>query len=240
MSTPGGDSGHPGGFTPARLAGFEDSADGADDVPDLASLLTRRAASPAAPADDPPAVGERSPAVTPPVVAPSAHPPAAAAAARTSKRAKPARTPPVPVVLAPDPEPAPVPPQPARAARSGRTPIRSTSVHVPVGLREKINAERARTGRSNGEIVIRAIELNLDQLPALFSKHGRGASVGSLFQQRVSRGARLSDGPLSPINVRLFEPDFEVLDELVEQVGAFSRGHLISVTLTAYFASSAD
>lgn len=235
MSTTGRASGHPGGFTPGRLTGFEDGADGADDVPDLASLLTRRAAPPAAPPDDPPDAVDRTPAVTPPKVAQSAPP--AATAARISKRAKSART---PAPAAPtEPQPAPTP---APAARSGRTPIRSTSVHVPVGLREKINAERARTGRSNGEIVIRAIELNLDQLAALFSEHGRGASAGRLFQQRVSRGARLSDGPLSPINVRLFEPDFEVLDELVEQVGAFSRGHLISVTLTAYFAgqSTAD
>ncbi len=230
MSTTGRASGHPGGFTPGRLTGFEDGADGADDVPDLASLLTRRAA--------PPDAVDRTPAVTPPKVAQSAQPPPAATAARISKRAKPARTPPAPAAPT-EPQPAPTP---APAARSGRTPIRSTSVHVPVGLREKINAERARTGRSNGEIVIRAIELNLDQLSALFSEHGRGASAGRLFQQRVSRGARLSDGPLSPINVRLFEPDFEVLDELVEQVGAFSRGHLISVTLTAYFAgqSTAD
>ncbi len=237
MSTTGRASGHPGGFTPGRLTGFEDGADGADDVPDLASLLTRRAVPPAAPPDGPPDAVDRTPAVTPPKVAQSAQPPPATAA-RISKRAKPARTPPAPAAPT-EPHPAPTP---APSARSGRTPIRSTSVHVPVGLREKINAERARTGRSNGEIVIRAIELNLDQLSALFSEHGRGASAGRLFQQRVSRGARLSDGPLSPINVRLFEPDFEVLDELVEQVGAFSRGHLISVTLTAYFAgqSTAD
>ena len=47
--------------------------------------------------------------------------------------------------------------------------------------------------------------------------------------------SRLSDGPLTPLNVRLFEQDYVVIDELVARFGAFSRGDLISTALTAYF-----
>ncbi len=111
--------------------------------------------------------------------------------------------------------------------------IRSSSVHVPSALIDRIIAERERSGRSNGEIIISALESAHDQMHQLIQR--RDPTGGSLFVSRPSRGARLSDGPLTALNVRLYEADYDVIDELVEKFGAFSRGHLISAALTAYF-----
>lgn len=113
-----------------------------------------------------------------------------------------------------------------------RAVIRSSSVHVPVALLARIAAEKRRTGRSNGEIVIVALEACQDRLGELIGRHG--PTGGSLFASRASRGVRLADGLLTALNVRLYEQDYEVLDELVAAHGAFSRGHLITTALTAY------
>lgn len=122
-------------------------------------------------------------------------------------------------------------PAPAHSERQNR--IRSSSVHIPAPLIERIVAERTRDGHSNGEIVIAALEYAHDRLGELIAR--RGATGGGLFASRTSRGKRLSDGPLTPLNVRLFEQDYVVIDELVARFGAFSRGDLISTALTAYF-----
>jgi hypothetical protein len=119
------------------------------------------------------------------------------------------------------------------ATKNGRATIRSSTVHIPVALLPKIAEERGRTGRSNGEIVIVAIESSQHQLSDLIG--AAGSTGGTLFERRPSRGTRRSDGPLTALNVRLFQQDYEVLDELVTMHGAFSRGHLIATALTAYF-----
>ena len=113
--------------------------------------------------------------------------------------------------------------------------IRSSSVHIPAALLDRVIAERQRSNRSNGEIIIVAIEQAHGRLPELIRR--RDPTGGGLFAARSSRGARLSDGPLTPLNVRLFEADYQVIDQLVQQFGAYSRGHLISTALAAYFDS---
>ncbi len=120
------------------------------------------------------------------------------------------------------------------APANGKASIRSSTVHIPVGLLPKITAERSRTGRSNGEIVIVAIEASQHRLTDLIGT--AEVTGGSLFERRASRAVRRSDGPLTALNVRLYEQDFAVLDSLVEAHGAFSRGHLVATALTAYFA----
>jgi hypothetical protein len=105
-------------------------------------------------------------------------------------------------------------------------------VHIPVDLINKITRRREETGWSNGEIVIAALEHVRDQLGELISR--RTPAGGGLFAARASRGARLVDGPLTALNIRLYEQDYATIDALVEQYGAFSRGHLISVALTNY------
>jgi hypothetical protein len=121
----------------------------------------------------------------------------------------------------------------ASAPANGRATIRSSTVHIPVDLLPKVAEERNRTGRSNGEIVIVAIESSQHRLGDLIGT--TEVTGGSLFERRASRGARRSDGPLTALNVRLYEQDYAVLDDLVAAHGASSRGHLVATALTAYF-----
>ena len=136
-----------------------------------------------------------------------------------------------------DPEPA------AQAAGEGEVPayseraneIKSSSVHIPTPLLEKLVAFRDEHGMSNGQVVIAAIEKAHPKLPQLI--HPVTAGGGGLFAQRATRGVRTNEGPLTPLNVRLYTQDYEVIDRLVEEFGAYSRGHLVTVSLTEFFAN---
>ena len=216
-----------------RLRSFEDD----DDAPDLGSLLSRRAprqteeTEPVAAAAKQPAPRRRPAA--PPAAAPATTvPPVKNRGSTTST--KPGRGPrPRPRT----PQAQQPPPEATEAGQQGRqNRIRSSSVHIPAALLDRVIAERDRTSRSNGELIIAAIEQTHSELPALIGR--RESTGGGLFASRSSRGARLSDGPLTPLNVRLFEADYRVIDDLVTQFGAYSRGHLISTALTAYFDAS--
>lgn len=123
-------------------------------------------------------------------------------------------------------------PTPAASARRNR--IKPSTVHVPARLMPAIRADRERTSRSNGELVIAAIEGAHPRLAELLGRRPEPTG-GGLFASRASRGARLSDGDLTPLNVRLYEADWEVIDSLVAQFQAFSRGHLISTALLHFF-----
>ena len=111
--------------------------------------------------------------------------------------------------------------------------VRASNVHIPVTLLDPIAAVKKRKGLSNGEIIISAIEATYADLADLI--HPSPTAGGHLFAARHSRVSRGSDGPLTPLNYRLRGEDYLTLDRLVEQFGASSRGHLITVALTAYF-----
>jgi hypothetical protein len=203
-------------FPAGRLASFEDDTDG----PDLGMLLARRVQPSRGSANgssDP--TPDRVQATPPETLMGPASPggpttdgPASSRAARGSSTSKaPSTTP---------------------RHSEGKNRIRSSSVHIPAALVDKIVAERERSGRSNGQIVIAAIEAAHPRLGQLIAP-AEGAG-GALFQQRSSRVVRTMDGPLTPLNVRLFEDDYEIIDQLVAQFGAFSRGHLITAALTDY------
>lgn len=110
---------------------------------------------------------------------------------------------------------------------------RPSNVHIPIALLEPIAAKKAKEGLSNGEIIICAIEATYDRLPNLVQPVPTAG--GSVFASRRSRPSRTGDGPLTPLNYRLPQEDFDTLDKLVEQFSAVSRGRLITVALTAYF-----
>lgn len=137
----------------------------------------------------------------------------------------------------------PADPEPAQATGEGQTPayseraneIKSSSVHIPTPLLEKLVAFRDEHGMSNGQVVIAAIEKAHPKLPQLI--HPVTAGGGGLFAQRATRGVRTTEGPLTPLNVRLYTQDYEVIDRLVEEFGAYSRGHLVTVSLTEFFAN---
>lgn len=119
--------------------------------------------------------------------------------------------------------------------------MRASNAQIPGELIPKMKQARADSGRSNGDIIIDAIESSYDRLADLC--RGRGASDakaagsggGGLFTPRTSRGIRSLDGPLTPLNVRLRDEDWVVIDDLVDKFAAFSRGHLITVALLDYF-----
>jgi hypothetical protein len=124
------------------------------------------------------------------------------------------------------------PPTPDPGTKGTESKIRASNVHIPVVLLEPIAALKKRTGLSNGEVIIDAIEKTYANLTDLIQP-GEQAG-GSLFSLRHTRIARTNDGPLTPFNYRIREEDYTTLDRLVEQLGAASRGHLITVALTAY------
>lgn len=111
--------------------------------------------------------------------------------------------------------------------------IRSSSIHIPTPLLEKLVKFRNEHGMSNGQVVIAAIEKAHPKMPQLI--HPVTAGGGGLFAQRATRGVRTTEGPLTPLNVRLYTQDYEVIDRLVEEFGAYSRGHLVTVSLTEFF-----
>jgi len=109
--------------------------------------------------------------------------------------------------------------------------LRASNVHIPASFMPRLAKARGGRRLSNGEWVIVALEATHDQLGELIRPQPTG---GSLFAPRATRAARTYDGPLTPFNIRLREADYAVIDALVEQFGASSRGHLITVAFDAF------
>lgn len=204
------------------LQGFED----ADDEPDMGSLLKRRR----------PATGSEEP------LEPA-----------TTQVSNQTRAPVTPASSASERDVAPLPPRPKRKRATGNQPgasvggpgapvpahgegdpykIRSSSVHVPAPLLEKVVAYRHAHGLSNGNIVITALEEALPRLAELIKPPPR--TGGRLFRERASYSARTTTAPLSPLNVRLSEEDFTRLDKLVDKHKASSRGRLVTAVLSDF------
>lgn len=206
---------------PGRLTNFED-----DDLPDVTSLTLpprRRRPMPDVGADKVAPVAPSPaevPAASPEPVAPApSEPPAARSRRRPAKKAASTHQ-----------------DSGAETSTSAKGPeqrVRPSNVHIPVWLVEPIAAKHTAEGLSNGEIIISAIEQAYPRLKDLI--HPVTVSGGSLFASRRSRTSRAGDGPLTPLNYRMREEDFSTLDSLVKELNASSRGHLITVALTAYF-----
>ncbi|WP_157987507.1 hypothetical protein [Jiangella endophytica] len=114
--------------------------------------------------------------------------------------------------------------------------IKPSVVHVPSSLLSLVAAERQRSGRSNGQILIDAIEAGHDHLVKL---HNESNSIGGrLFTARTAKPQLPVAQPLSPLNVRLYEQDYEVLDRLVTELGAGSRSRLATLALAFYLDAS--
>ena len=131
---------------------------------------------------------------------------------------------------------APAPAVPTAAEPAAKGPedrVRPSNVHIPVSLLEPLVSRCKSDGLSHGEIIIVAIENAHPRLKDLI--HPAATAGGALFASRRSRASRKADGPLTPLNYRLREADFATLDQIVEEFGASSRGHLITAALTDYF-----
>lgn len=120
-----------------------------------------------------------------------------------------------------------------RATRGPEDKVRASNTHIPVVLLEPLTRRCQSEGLSHGEVIIYAIETAHADLPDLI--HPPTTTGGSLFASRRSRASRATDGPLTPLNYRLREGDFATLDALVDEFGASSRGHLITVSLLHLF-----
>ena len=200
---------------PGRLANFEDSDD-ADMSPAISLPPRRRTTT----REEPPR--REAPKATPP-------------------RSEPVETPQRPTE-APKSSPeqpsdttgaAKAPAAPQKAPKGPEDKVRPSNVHIPVVLLGPLEAKCKAEGLSHGEIIIVAIENAYPRLKDLI--HPVATAGGSLFASRRSRASRAADGPLTPLNYRLREADFTTLDQLVEEFGASSRGHLITAALNDYF-----
>lgn len=122
----------------------------------------------------------------------------------------------------------------AEAAQKGpEDKVRPSNVHIPVALLEPLVSKCKADGLSHGEVIIVAIENAYPRLKDLI--HPAATAGGGLFASRRSRASRKNDGPLTPLNYRLREADFATLDQLVDEFGASSRGHLITAALSDFF-----
>ena len=119
-----------------------------------------------------------------------------------------------------------------RSESGGHSKVKPSNTHVPTWLIRHVTERCEQDGLSHGELIIVAIEAVYDRLGELL----RPAAVagGSVFKERRPRPRNAQQGPLSPLNYRLRQEDFQTLDELVEKFGASSRGHLISVALREF------
>lgn len=206
---------------PGRLANFEDSDD--LEVAAPMSLPPRRKRAAPAPVTPPASAGERGAATLP---AKTARPPARAA--------EPPQPAPAVDSSQDSPSDAPVADStPQKGPKGPEDRVRPSNVHIPVALVRPIEEKCKSDGLSHGEVIIVAIEATYPRLKDLI--HPAVTAGGSLFASRRSRASRSADGPLTPLNYRLREGDFATLDRLVEEFGASSRGHLITVVLNDYF-----
>lgn len=218
------------------LAGFED-----DDPTDLASLLparprarAQRTAEPQptpTPAEEPTAqeAGEPAPAAAP--ASPRRRATAAKGSAKGKASTKPRATK-APTTATTEAETKP----PADAAPADEADAQNKTlpsiIHIPTDLIPAVIEYREASGMSNGQVLITAIEFSYEKLRDLIHPASTG---GGLFQQRATKGSRSNDGPVSPLNIRLFKADFAVIDNVVKEAGAFSRGHLASVSFRYFF-----
>lgn len=143
-----------------------------------------------------------------------------------------------------DQDPRPVSAEPAAAAEDAAIPpapgakgiedkVKPSNVHIPVRLLEPLTEKCRREGLSHGEVIIIALESAYPRLGELV--HSPTTAGGSLFASRRSRTSRNTDGPLTPLNYRLRAADFDVIDGLVEEFHASSRGQLVTAALNDLF-----
>lgn len=118
-------------------------------------------------------------------------------------------------------------------ADTGPAPVvRPSVVHVPAPLLPLIAAERRASGRSNGQILIAAIEDGHEHLVRI---HQDSTSIGGrLFAARAAKPHLPDAQPLCPLNIRLFEQDYDVLDRLVTELEVGSRSRLATLALSHY------
>lgn len=142
-----------------------------------------------------------------------------------------------PSANAPEAEPVVEPSQPASpSARGGggKPRSRASNTLLPAPLHARVTAYAEATARSHGDIIMDAIEANIDKLRPLFAPAPQ-ASSGSIFGARPVRAPRPPEGPKVQLNYRLRSDYFAALEDLVVQLRAGTRAHLILTALQMHF-----
>lgn len=135
---------------------------------------------------------------------------------------------------APGGEP-PVGENPVRARKEPQDLHRASSANLPTDLVTAVARHREATGMSAGDIVVAAIEKHFDQLPGILAATQEPPPPQSSgFAARGPKAAPVVDNT-KLFAYRLVPSDFDYLDQLVTQLGARDRTHLIREALTTYF-----
>lgn len=140
--------------------------------------------------------------------------------------------------------PTPAAPRAKRAPRDAPTKVSeqvekmtASNLQVPASLIGQIKQVREAEGLTTGQLFIVAVEASYDALKNDFTPKSTG---GSLFSSNSRKTKRPNKGPLAQQNFRMLSADIDVLDQLVEEFGLESRGHLVSEALERYFEGKAD
>lgn len=142
-------------------------------------------------------------------------------------------TPPAPVVQLPPA--ATAAPTPTSTGRPGSVKTEQSNMRIPLADADLIKKIREELDMSNGELITTAIgELYTDgDLATLFQPRHQ---PGDLFETRATRLPlkRQPDTTFVMVSYRLTASDFATLDRIQREVGARSRGQLITTALRAW------
>jgi len=107
----------------------------------------------------------------------------------------------------------------------------STAVYVPLEVRDLVSARRRQLdpAPTTAEVVLRAIEAQYERLPQLVQEAMR-PQTGSLFT--FATPARTNEVKVQ-MGLRLTRGQLRIMDQIEEQVGASSRGQLVTLAVRA-------
>ncbi len=126
-----------------------------------------------------------------------------------------------------------VAPTPDEGTKGPEDRTRASNVQLPTSLYEQVEAKCLQRKLTHGELILVAVESTYDRLKELI--HPNETIGGKLFAARASNSNPTSEaGFKTPMNYRLREGDFAVLDHVATEFSARSRNHLIVAALTGY------
>lgn len=126
----------------------------------------------------------------------------------------------------------------AKTTPSNNAATRATNITVPAELFDRIAEAREQQQLSTGELIAAAIEAQIADLSNLIAAANTTRTT-SMFSTRATRLPRRGAEPEKPITYRMTAQDLAIIDDLVEQYGARSRGQLITIALRAHLAQNA-
>jgi hypothetical protein len=141
---------------------------------------------------------------------------------------------------APSAGPARSEPRPARIAAAEERPAggpargaaRPVIVYLPVSLRDRLRQLTAERDLTYTELVLDAVDATHERLPSLLTPEKPRAR--SLFRQPTAPRRRRHAEPHVQVSLRLVPEDLAVIDQLVTDLDAGSRSHLVATALQAH------